>query len=92
LSARAIRRRDVLNPLSYIGSGTTSILLGPGKQVANIVDTRVKFGDAIDRALYESPDSYITVRNLYLQRRKNAILNGQSEPGARPDIYEGGEF
>lgn len=82
----------VLNPLNAVGGGTGSLLLGPVRTVAGIVDTRQRFGDVIDQALYESPDSYITIRNIYLQRRKNAILNGKTDLDARPDIYEGGEF
>lgn len=82
----------IINPLSYVGSGTGSTLLGVGRRVATIVDTRSTFSDAIDEALYKSPDSYATVRNLYLQRRNNAILNGNIDVDARPDIYEAGEF
>ncbi len=82
----------VINPLSYVGAGTGSLLLGPVRRGVDIVDTRYRFGDLVDQALYESPDSYVTVRNLYLQRRNNAILNGQTNVDALPDIYEGGEF
>ncbi len=82
----------VLNPLSYVGSGTGGTLLGAGRRAASIVDTRHEFSDVIDEALYNSPDSYVTVRNLYLQRRNNAILNGQFDADARPDIFEEGEF
>ena len=82
----------VLNPLSYVGSGSGSTLLGAGQRAASIVDTRYRFSDPIDGALYKSPDSYTTVRNLYLQRRNNAILNGNIDTEARPDIYEAGEF
>ncbi len=81
-----------LNPVGYIGGGTTTLLLGPVKQGMDIVDTRLRFGSAIDQALYESPDSYTTVRNLYLLRRNSAILNGQSPAVGRPDIYQDGEF
>lgn len=82
----------VVNPLSYVGSGTVGTLLGPVRRGTEIVDTRYRFSDAIDDALYDSPDSYVTVRNVYLQRRMNAILNGQTDPDAQPDIYDGGEF
>jgi len=82
----------ILNPVSYVGGGTGSLLLGPGRRAASIIDTRARFGDAIDRALYDGADSYSTVRNLYLQRRNNAILNGQFDAQAQPDIYEGGDF
>jgi len=82
----------VLNPLTLVSGSTAGLLLGPVKTAAGLVDSRFRFGDAIDQALYESPDSYITVRNIYLQRRTNAILNGETDLDARPDIYEGGTF
>ena len=82
----------VINPLSYIGGGTGSLILGPVRRGVSIVDTRYRFGDLVDNALYKSPDSYVTVRNVYLQRRKNAILNGETDVEALPDIYDGGDF
>jgi len=81
-----------ISPLSYVGGGSADLLLGPVKQGVGIIDTRFRFGDAIDQALYQSPDSYVTVRNVYLQRRNNAILNGQADPDAQPDIYRDGTF
>ncbi len=81
----------VLNPLSYF-SGNAVTYIGAGSRVASIVDTRFRFGSLIDQALYESPDSYVTVRDLYLQRRKNAILNGDIRGDALPDIYENDTF
>lgn len=81
-----------LNPLSYVGGGTGSLILGPVRRGVDIVDTRFRFGKLVDGALYESPDSYVTVRDLYLQRRNNAILNGQTDVDALPDIYDGGDF
>jgi len=94
-SARAFAGRVgdyILNPLTYVSGGTAGLIVGPVKTAASIIDTREQFGDVIDQALYESPDSYVTVRNIYLQRRMNAILNGETDMDARPDIYEGGEF
>lgn len=82
----------VLNPFTYIDAGAANILLGPVRQGVGLVDTRLRFGDAIDRALYQSPDSYVTLRNVYLQRRNNAILNGEVNTETRPDIYQDGEF
>ncbi len=80
-----------LNPLSYF-SGNAVTYIGAGRRAAGIIDTRYRFGSVIDGALYESPDSYITVRDLYLQRRKNAILNGDIRGDALPDIYESEQF
>ncbi len=81
-----------LNPFSYIGSGAGAVALGPVRRGVDIVDTRYRFGKLVDSALYESPDSYVTVRDLYLQRRNNAILNGETDVDALPDIYDGGDF
>lgn len=80
-----------LNPLSYVSGGLGTVV-GSGRRAADIIDTRFRFGSLIDEALYESPDSYTTVRNLYLQRRNNAILNGEASIGALPDIYDSGDF
>jgi len=81
-----------LNPLTYIGQGTTTEAIKAAETPTRIVDTRYRFGKLIDEALYESDDSYTIVRNTYLQRRRNAILNGKIDVDALPDIYEAEPF
>lgn len=81
-----------LNPLTYIGQGTTVAVAKAAERPARIIDTRYRFGKLIDEVLYESDDSYTTVRNTYLQRRRNAILNGKVDEDVLPDIYEAEPF
>ena len=80
------------SPLTYIGSGTTTTLLKVAETPVRIVDTRHRFQPLIDEVLYETDDSYSVVRNTYLQRRRNAILNGQVNEDVLPDIYEAEPF
>ncbi len=75
-----------LNPTTYIGQGTAATIAKAAETPVRIVDTRHRFSDLIDGALYESDDSYTIVRNTYLQRRRNAILNGQIDADTLPDF------
>ena len=80
-----------LDPLAYI-SGTAGTAIGAGRRGAGIVDTRYRFKTPINEALYQSPDSYVAVRNLYLQRREAAILNGIVSEETLPDLNEAEDF
>lgn len=81
-----------LNPLTYIGQGSTVAIAKAAETPVRIVDTRYRFGSLIDEVLYENDDSYSVVRNTFLQRRKNAILNGNLAADDLPDIYEAEPF
>ena len=81
-----------LNPLTYIGQGTTTEIVKAAETPARIVDTRYRFGKLIDDVLYETDDSYTIVKNTYIQRRRNAILNGKVTEEVLPDIYEAEPF
>jgi len=83
---------NALNPLTYIGQGATVTAIKAAETPIRIVDTRYRFGSLIDEVLYENDDSYSIVRNTYLQRRRNAILNGQVTEEVLPDIYEAEPF
>lgn len=80
------------SPLTYIGSGTTTTLFKVAETPVRIVDTRHRFRPLIDEVLYETDDSYSVVRNTYLQRRRNAILNGQVTEDTLPDIDQAEPF
>lgn len=82
----------VLNPLTYIGAGTTTAVAKAAERPVRIIDTRYRFGNVLDEVLYETDDSYTAVKRTYLQRRKSAILNGKIEEEALPDIYEAEPF
>jgi len=81
-----------LNPLTYIGQGATTAAFKAAETPTRIIDTRYRFSDLLDGALYESDDSYTVVRNTFVQRRRNAILNGKIDADALPDIYEAEPF
>ncbi len=81
-----------LNPLTYIGQGTTTTIAKAAETPVRIIDTRQRFGNLIDEVLYESDDSYTIVRNTFLQRRRNAILNGNIDADSLPDIYNDEAF
>lgn len=83
---------NAMSPLTYIGQGTTTAIAKAAETPVRIVDTRYRFGALIDEVLYENDDSYSVVRNTYLQRRRNAILNGQVDEEVLQDIYENEPF
>jgi phospholipid-binding lipoprotein MlaA len=77
-----------LNPLTYVtvggGSGETAA------QVAEIavppVVARTENAALIDAALYDSEDSYVTVRAAFIQARRAAVRGGGADVEALPDI------
>lgn len=58
-------------PTTYIFAPWSGI----GVSVADAIDTRADNAELIDEVLYNSEDSYATVRSAYLQRRE-AFVNG----------------
>ncbi|MGF1552910.1 MAG: VacJ family lipoprotein [Paracoccaceae bacterium] len=76
-----------LTPTTYVGLLETDALsnIGPIITVTDNVDQRDENFDLIDELLYESPDSYVTLRSVYLQRRQ-ALIGG--EDAAAPDIFD----
>ena len=76
------------DPMTYLGQVTTADGIGPLVTALEIVDKRNRNADLIDDVLYESVDSYVTLRSGYLQRRRAKIKGGQSDPEALPDIFD----
>lgn len=58
-----------------------------GRRAADAVDARDRNFDAIDRALYESEDSYIATRTAYIQLRRRAVAGGATAD-ALPDVFQ----
>jgi phospholipid-binding lipoprotein MlaA len=77
-----------LDPLTYVtvgaGSGETAATVA--QIVTPPVVARTENSALIDSALYESEDSYVTVRAAFIQARRAAVRGGGADPEALPDI------
>jgi len=76
------------SPTTYIGAFTPLDAVGPTVTGLGLVDTRTRLGGFIDEVFYEADDSYVTLRTVYLQRRR-ALAAGDDNAGDNlPDILE----
>jgi phospholipid-binding lipoprotein MlaA len=55
-------------------------------------DERDRNGDLIDELLYESVDPYISLRSVYLQRRRSKVAGDKAKIEALPDIFDNNWF
>lgn len=75
-----------LNPISYVGlidgsdfveiaetSFTRYEVIAQSTGVVSLLDTRSQNDDLIEATLYSSPDTYSTLRSVYVQRRRAKI-------------------
>lgn len=77
-----------LDPLMWIGFATGRPWLQPTAETADLVDFRADDMALIDDLLYESDDSYVTLRSVYLQRRRAQIAGDQAVIEDLPDIFD----
>jgi phospholipid-binding lipoprotein MlaA len=56
--------------------------------VTEKIDKRDRNGDLIDEVLYESADPYISLRSIYLQRRRSLVAGDEAGADALPDIFD----
>ncbi|MEL6197635.1 MAG: VacJ family lipoprotein [Pseudomonadota bacterium] len=78
---------QAFSPTTYFGfvdaiPGGTGVAMTATERV----DLRNQNADLIDEILYESPDSYVTLRSIYLQRRQALVAGEDAE--ALPDIFD----
>lgn len=76
------------NPLTYVGIYTNADAVGPTLTALEIIDRRNRNADLIDQVLYESVDSYVTIRSGYLQRRRAQIAGDDGAEDNLPDIFD----
>lgn len=79
------------DPRTYIGifiDGEIVDYALPGTQALEIIDARDRNADLIDDVLYNSADSYISLRSIYLQRRDSLIRGEDGGTEALPDIFD----
>ncbi|MFQ5565011.1 MAG: VacJ family lipoprotein [Paracoccaceae bacterium] len=79
-----------LTPTTYLGvvapgiSPETGLSLVAGETIHD----RDANGDLIDEVLYESADPYISLRSVYLQRRRSEVAGDKGGAEALPDIFD----
>ena len=74
-----------INPISYVDLDSIEILLNIRIPV-NVLEASVSSRQFIEQIERESIDYYATVRELYRQNRRSAILNGELDFDALPEI------
>lgn len=79
-----------LHPLTYLGQVAPGITpeASIALAVTERVDARHRNFDIIDDLLYESADSYVSLRSVYLQRRRALVAGEDAGAEALPDIFE----
>jgi phospholipid-binding lipoprotein MlaA len=77
-------------PTTYIGVFDSSFanIFSIPYNAARAVDKRDRNGDLIDEVLYESEDPYISLRSIYLQRRRSLVAGDEAGAEALPDIFD----
>lgn len=73
------------SPLTYLGVPSEARL---GARALDIVDTRDRNKQIIDDLLYESANPYVSLRSVYLQRRRALVAGEEAGADALPDIFE----
>lgn len=79
-----------LNPTTYIGFVKPSISpeAGIALTTTEAVHDRDANAEIIDELLYGSPDPYISLRSVYLQRRRAEVAGEDAGTEAVPDIFD----
>jgi len=79
-----------LSPTTYLGVVAPGVSpeLGIARITVETVHERDQYGDLIDDVLYDSPDSYVTLRSVYLQRRRSLVAGDEGAADTLPDIFD----
>ncbi|TFH53155.1 MAG: VacJ family lipoprotein [Candidatus Zixiibacteriota bacterium] len=79
-----------LTPTTYIGVVEPGLSpeFGIALRVTETIHDRNANADLIDRLLYESADPYISLRSVYLQRRRSEVSGDAGAADALPNIFE----
>lgn len=79
-----------MSPFSYVGFFDSNVLnfFNPALSGAEVVHDRHVNASTIDEVLYESPDSYVALRAIYLQRRDRLVGGKETEVDRLPDIFD----
>jgi phospholipid-binding lipoprotein MlaA len=79
-----------LRPTTYLGLIDSSLTpeVGLALLATETIDNRNRNRDLIDELLYESADPYISLRSVYLQRRRSLVAGEEGGAEALPDIFD----
>lgn len=77
-------------PTTYLGFLGVSHTMeaGVGLRALGLIEWRASNDELIDELLHESPDSYVSLRAVYLQRRRALVADEKAAAEALPDIFE----
>ena len=76
------------SPTTYLGQVTSADAIGTVITGVGFVHQRDKRFDLIDEALYNSRDSYVTIRSGFLQRRRAQVAGEEGAEELLPDIFD----
>ncbi|MGM0584870.1 MAG: MlaA family lipoprotein [Pseudomonadota bacterium] len=75
-----------LDPFGFVTGVPAMEALGPSAAALGVLEVRSDNLNAIDRVLYESEDSYVASRSVYIQRRRRTVAGGPTAESL-PDVY-----
>jgi phospholipid-binding lipoprotein MlaA len=74
-----------LDPVTYVGlPGGTPVTVA--RIALPPIDARSQAFEPIDQILYESEDSYVTLRSVFVQNRRRVVAGGQTPDAGLPDV------
>lgn len=77
-----------LSPTVALGPLDVPGYVGPATTLLDFTHQRDRNADLIDGVLYESEDSYVTLRSAYLQRRRSLAGRDANVEDTLPDIFD----
>ena len=78
----------ILNPVNYVFGPEYAVVIY-GAAAGTVLDNRFVLGDTLDEILYNSADSYVLLRSLYLQNRRFELSENGAIAGEEAfDVYE----
>lgn len=76
-----------LNPLTFVGLDAPESYIPATTYVLEQTDYRYEFSNSVDEVLYESADSYLQTRQIYLDNRRFKLGDSPADGGVI-DPYE----
>ena len=76
-----------VQPTTYVTGGVEVTIASATASALEIVDNRNRNAALIDDLLYNSEDSYLSVRTGYIQNRRRQVAGGETDVDALPDLF-----